>query len=162
MSRPATSAIIGTALLCLGAVAVTFHHHQQIEQASRPVLECRLSFSTADTDWLPVATTAEQQERGLSAKANVGPGMLFNWTADERRRFWMKDTHQALSIAFIDGSGTVRQVLNMAAESEIIHTSAIPAREAIEMPIGRFQELGIAEGSQILSRDCRSIGSKPV
>lgn len=151
------SVIAVTALLFAVAVAGTAWQARKAELASRPALECRLDFGNVKTGWLQVATSVAQMARGLAGREDVGPGMLFTWQDEQPRQFWMKGTPTPLSVAFIDSRGSVLQILDMEANTEVIHTSAEPAREAIEMHQGEFARLGIEVGSSISGRECRSI-----
>lgn len=145
---------------CLFAVAVggTVHRAMTEKEAARPVLECTVTIDGWETPWLPVATEVAQMEKGMSGPT-PGPGMLFNWTTSEQRMFWMKNTVVPLSIAFIDSAGVIVEIQEMEAESEQIHTSSTPAREALEIRAGVFEDHGIGVGSRITGRECRGITS---
>lgn len=146
------------ALGLLGAsVAMTIVNARKTELASLPVSVCTLKFDGVTLENIPQATTEVQMQRGLQGLEDVGPGMLFTWSDDAPRVFWMRDTPTPLSIAFIDSKGVVLQVEDMEPETDIFHWSALPAREAFEMKIGEFQRLGIVQGSKIIDRECKPI-----
>lgn len=127
------------------------------ENASRPSSICSLQFEGVLLENLPQAKTASQMEHGLSGLQNVGTGMLFTWTDDEPRVFWMRGTPTPLSIAFIDKTGSVFQIEDMEPNTTALHWSTLPAREGLEVKQGDFQRLGITVGSRVIDRTCKSI-----
>lgn len=148
------------ALGLLGAaIVMTMVNARNAKLASLPATACTLKFEGVTLKNIPQATTEVQMQRGLQGLANVGPGMLFTWSDDAPRVFWMRDTPTPLSIAFIDSKGTVLQVEDMEPETDFFHWSVEPAREAFEMKSGEFQRLGITKGSKIIDRECKPITS---
>ena len=143
--------LLGTAITMTAVVA------RKADQASRPASLCTLQFDGVTLENVPQVTTRVQMERGLSGLQEVGTGMLFTWSDDERRVFWMRGTPSPLSVAFIDAAGTVLQIEDMEPETEIMHWSTLPAREGLEMEIGDFQRLGITPGSRLIHRECKPV-----
>lgn len=146
------------ALSLLGAaIAMTLSVSRKAEEASRPSYLCTLQFEGVTLENVPQATTEPQMERGLSGLQDVGPGMLFTWSGDEPRFFWMRGTPTPLSIAFIDASGTVLRIEDMEPETDTFHWATPKAREGLEVKKGDFQRLGIAPGSRLIGRKCEAV-----
>lgn len=150
---------LGAVALCLLGTAITMTAvvSRKADQASRPASLCTLQFDGVTLENVPQVTTRVQMERGLSGLQEVGTGMLFTWSDDERRVFWMRGTPTPLSVAFIDAAGTVLQIEDMEPETEVMHWSTLPAREGLEMEVGDFQRLGIAPGSRLIRRQCKLV-----
>ena len=98
-----------------------------------------------------VATTAEEQRRGLSGRREVpaGTGMLFLYPDEAQRTFWMKDTPVPLTVAFLDSRGRIAQMEDMVPLSEEPHTSRAPARYVLEVPRGWFGQAGVEVGDRV-------------
>ena len=142
------------------AIAMTVVVARKADEASRPATICTLQFDTVTLENVPQVTTKFQMERGLSGITDVGTGMLFTWSDDSPRVFWMRATPIPLSVAFIDAAGTVLQIEDMEPETEVFHWSTLPAREGLEVKAGEFQRLGIAPGSRLTGRECKPIERK--
>ncbi|HEY8491123.1 MAG TPA: DUF192 domain-containing protein [Dehalococcoidia bacterium] len=97
-----------------------------------------------------VPCTPEAMARGLSGRRELPEdrGMLFV-TGDRGSGFWMKDTLIPLAIAFIDRSGTIVDVQEMAPETTEIHRPDGPAYYALEANGGWFQRHGVREGDAV-------------
>lgn len=98
-----------------------------------------------------VAITPEQRALGLMHRFSLRPdhGMLFVFERPERQSFWMKNTFIPLSIAFLDASGRILNIEDMAPQSEAFHWSRGPALYAVEMRKGWFAERGIRAGDRV-------------
>lgn len=98
-----------------------------------------------------IARTETEQEKGYMGREVIpdGTGMLFAYDADRKMRFWMKNTPHPLSIAYIDSSGTIRQILDMSPFSHATVESAGSVRYALEVPQGWFARVGVAVGDRI-------------
>lgn len=145
--------VIAVALF-VSATAVTIIHFVKRDHASRPAVICDLVFDSATLSNVPQVTTQIQMERGLSGLNDVGSGMLFTWSDDAARVFWMKGTPTPLSVAFIDAAGTVLQIEDMEPQTEVLHWSKLPAREGLEVKKGDFQKFGVAPGNKLVKRAC--------
>lgn len=119
--------------------------------------ECRVDFPNGSTLGLPLAATAEARTLGLSARDDIGSGMLFAWPEEGIRELWMKDTRVALSAAFIDARGVVRRVVDMQPYSLQRHGSKEPVRYIVEVGKGGFDALGVVVGSRVRI-DCADSG----
>ena len=82
-----------------------------------------------------------------SMPSNVG--MLFIFDEAQQQCMWMKNTLLPLSVAFIDDSGTIINVEDMAPQTEDSHCAKRPARYALEMNRGWFAARGIKAGSRL-------------
>ena len=95
-----------------------------------------------------LATTAERWRIGLSDRSTLdeNAGMLFVFDRDDLWSFWMRGTSIPLSIAFIAADGRIVDIQNMLPYDETFHTSARPARMALEVNQGYFAINGIGVG----------------
>ncbi|NWF55942.1 MAG: DUF192 domain-containing protein [Syntrophaceae bacterium] len=98
-----------------------------------------------------VARTEEEKARGLMFRDKLGidEGMLFVYEKEEFLTFWMKNTLLPLSIAFIDRKGMIVDIQDMEPFSLRTHTSARPARYALEMNKNWFRKNGVQPGDMV-------------
>jgi uncharacterized membrane protein (UPF0127 family) len=98
-----------------------------------------------------VARTEETRERGLMFRERLdgNDGMLFVFDQPDRQCFWMRNTPQPLSIAFMADDGTIVNIENMAPQTDDTHCSRKPVRYALEMAQGWFGGHGISAGKKI-------------
>ena len=98
-----------------------------------------------------LARTQKEQMKGYMDRTRIpeGTGMLFIFERDQILSFWMKNTPTALSIAYIDSRGTIREIYDMTPLSLASVTSNMSLRYALEVPQGWFQKNGIAAGAVI-------------
>ena len=99
-----------------------------------------------------IADEPEEQARGLMGRTALGEdrGMLFAFGGEEVRSFWMKNTLIPLSIAYMDADGRIVDLQNMKPlDDEPPHyVSAKPARYALEVNKGFFDERGVEVGDR--------------
>ncbi len=98
-----------------------------------------------------IADTQETRKKGLMERKNIpdGTGMLFVFKTDDVLEFWMKNTPSPLSIAYIDSSGKIKDILDMVPYSLAGVTSSGYVRYALEVPQGWFARNGIKTGDTI-------------
>ncbi|QTQ12852.1 DUF192 domain-containing protein [Treponema parvum] len=98
-----------------------------------------------------IADTFAARNYGFMNRKNIpdGTGMLFVFENDQILRFWMKNTPSALSIAYIDSSGRIRNIFDMEPFSLDGISSTVSVRYALEVPRGWFTKTGIGIGSTI-------------
>ena len=98
-----------------------------------------------------VARTEKEKERGLMFRGRMGKdeGMLFVYEREEMLSFWMKNTRLPLSIAFIDKGGRIVDIQDMEPFNLETHTSAHPAKYALEMNRGWFAKEGVKVGDSV-------------
>lgn len=106
-----------------------------------------------------VARTDADRQRGLMFRKTLAPnrGMLFVFSDDAPRAFWMKNTLISLDMIFVDHDGTVvgvqRAVPCGSAGSAVdacpAYSSGSPARYVIEVRAGTVKRLGLAVGDHV-------------
>lgn len=77
------------------------------------------------------------------------PGMLFVFSSDGHRSFWMKNTVTPLDIAYIRSDGRIVSTHTMAPLETRSYPSGQPARFALEVLAGTFDALGIRSGDSV-------------
>ena len=98
-----------------------------------------------------LAQTAAEQSRGLMFRERLAEerGMLFVFARETKAGFWMKNTKVPLSIAFIDGDGTILETQEMEALSKELHRPAQPYSYALEVNQGWFERHGLGAGDRV-------------
>jgi uncharacterized membrane protein (UPF0127 family) len=98
-----------------------------------------------------IATTTAEKQRGLMGRTALAEdaGMLFVFDREQQLSFWMKDTLIPLSIAYINESGRIADIQNMQPLDETPHPSAEPAKYALEVNQGFFNEHGVEVGNKV-------------
>jgi len=98
-----------------------------------------------------LARTAAERSRGLMFREGLAEerGMFFVFAQETKAGFWMKNTKIPLSIAFIDGEGTILETQEMEALSEQLHAPARPYRYALEVNQGWFERHGLGSGDRV-------------
>lgn len=76
-------------------------------------------------------------------------GMLFIYSDVRERNFWMKNTFIPLSIAYIDETGRIASIVDMAPHDLRSHPSGAPVRFGLEMTQGWFRANGIEPGARV-------------
>ncbi len=104
----------------------------------------------ADTVEAELAKTDEEREKGLMNRGAVpeGTGMLFVFTDEEVRSFWMSDTYVDLDVGFLDANLRLFDIQHMKAETTEAHDSRGPAMFALEVREGWFRDHGIRTGAR--------------
>jgi hypothetical protein len=99
-----------------------------------------------------VVRTESEKARGLMFRQKLGrdEGMLFVYEKEERLSFWMKNTPNPLSIAFLDKTGMVVDIQDLVPFSLQTHVSAFPAQYALEVNQGWFKANGISTGDTVI------------
>lgn len=98
-----------------------------------------------------LANTPQTRQTGLMHRQRMAEhhGMVFVFEFDAAHCMWMRNTLLPLSVAFLDGDGTILNVEDMAPQTETNHCAAQPARYALEMNQGWFAQRGIGSGDRI-------------
>ncbi|MGN0740257.1 MAG: DUF192 domain-containing protein [Treponema sp.] len=123
--------------------------------SSKKMAETTLVIKKADESAVSVkveiAKTDAEREYGFMNRKKIpdGTGMIFVFEYDRILSFWMKNTPVALSIAYIDKNGIIRDIFDMTPFSlaEVQSTSSV--RYALEVPKGWFQKNGITTGDKV-------------
>lgn len=101
-----------------------------------------------------VADSPAERAVGLMHRMTLDEdaGMIFLFPGEHRGGFWMKDTLVPLSIAFVDSSGDILRILDMApcrTEPCPIYDPAVPYASALEVNRGAFRRWGVEEGDRL-------------
>ena len=98
-----------------------------------------------------VANTPDLRRKGLMFRQQLaaGSGMIFVFPREQRISMWMKNTAISLSVAFIDRHGRIINIEKMHPMSEDTHSSAAPAKYALETNQGWFESHGIKSGDPV-------------
>jgi len=99
-----------------------------------------------------IANTPELRERGLMFRQHLpkNHGMYFIFEEEQHLSFYMRDTRIPLSIAFIASDGIIESIKDMIPLDERSVSSAGPARFALEVNRGWFDENGIRPGDRVV------------
>ena len=99
-----------------------------------------------------IADDVLEQARGLMYRTALAEnrGMLFVYPDEEKRSFWMRNTLIPLSIAFMDSEGRIVDIKDMKPldDDPPHYVSAEPARYALEVNKGFFEERGVEVGDR--------------
>jgi uncharacterized membrane protein (UPF0127 family) len=98
-----------------------------------------------------VAARDSERQQGLMFREKLAPnqGMVFVFESPGKVCMWMKNTLIPLSVAFLDQAGRIINIEDMKPHSLASHCSAEPARYALEMNEGWFQQKHIKAGTKI-------------
>ena len=98
-----------------------------------------------------LANTPETRRKGLMFRERLAEasGMVFIFPWEQRISMWMKNTPIALSVAFLDSEGRILNIEEMQPQSEQSHSSAGPAKYALEMNQGWFKKRRIGPGDRV-------------
>jgi uncharacterized membrane protein (UPF0127 family) len=98
-----------------------------------------------------VADNDASRTQGLMHRKSMPPGdgMVFVFDEIAIHCMWMKNTLIPLSVAFIDQSGAIVNIVDMQPHNEQSHCATRPARYALEMNKGWFAERGIKPGAKL-------------
>lgn len=104
-----------------------------------------------------VADTPERRAHGLMEVPDLpaGVGMWFTYQEEHRTSFWMEDTLIPLDIAFVDAEGVIVQILSMTpceVEDCPTYQPVEVYRDALEVPAGWFDEIGVRPGDTVERR----------
>jgi uncharacterized membrane protein (UPF0127 family) len=125
-------------------------------EAQGPLPEATMVATTPEgmtrTFLVEMATTPLQQEIGLMFRKEMPKdhGMLFVFSDDEPRTFWMKNTLLPLDILFVKADGIVTKVSeNTVPMTETPIPSGEPVRYVLELNAGVAKEEGIVTGTRL-------------
>ena len=99
------------------------------------------------------ADTDAERQAGLMGRTVLpeDAGMLFVFEGEQTLSFWMRDTLIPLSVAYIDAEGRIVDIQDMQPldDTPPHYVSAEPARYALEVNQGFFEERGVAVGDTV-------------
>lgn len=98
-----------------------------------------------------VARSEEQRQIGLMFRKQMATheGMLFVFEQPATQCFWMRNTLIPLAAAFVDDTGTIVNVEEMAPQTDASHCSGAPVRFVLEMNQGWFAKRGLKPGFKL-------------
>ena len=139
-------AVILACALLVGASAARIFERGvvRITQEGR---EARLS--------VEIARSSKARAQGLMGRERLGEnaGMLFVYKGDARRFFWMKNTRIPLSLAFIDKSGEVLEIIHLQPHRPGTrvpsYRSRNKVRRVLEVNQGWFLRNGFGLGARV-------------
>ena len=115
-----------------------------------------LTVETGDGElWLGVlvANTEERRQRGLMYWRGLPSqvGMIFIWPEARARSggFWNPNVPIDLHVAWLDRDGTIMELSTLIAQDATVRAPLAPYYFVLEMPHGRFEQLGIAIGDRV-------------
>ena len=99
-------------------------------------------------------TSCEQAQGLMHVRSLDHDGMLFTFPEPEEKSFWMKNTLISLSIAYISEEGVIIKIMDMPSERDPAnptqsYKSDVPVKYALEVPMGKFKDLGIKVGQKM-------------
>jgi uncharacterized protein len=97
-----------------------------------------------------IANDDAERTRGLMERTELpeNAGMLFVFGREQPLSFWMRNTLIPLSVAYIDAEGRIVDIDDMQPLDETQHPSDEPARYALEVNQGFFEERGVQVGDE--------------
>ena len=102
---------------------------------------------------LRVAADAQARTKGLGGEHSLPAtaGMLFWFTDDHTRCFWMKDMHFPLDIIWLDATKQVVHIERSVSPATYPHEfcPAAAARYVVELNAGQARAAGIREGQTL-------------
>ncbi|MGC4063506.1 MAG: DUF192 domain-containing protein [Polyangiaceae bacterium] len=99
-----------------------------------------------------LAQSPEDQQRGLMYRTSMSTdaGMLFSWTGDRIRTFWMHNTCLPLDMLFIARDGTISGILEQVPVlNDEPRSVGCPAAHVLEVNAGYSRKKGIAPGQHV-------------
>jgi uncharacterized protein len=100
---------------------------------------------------LEIANTRDRRRIGLMYRKSLPPdhGMIFLFTDEVNREFWMKNVPFPLDIIYLNSAGKVVSILHMKPMDETTTLSNAAAQFAIELNQGTAQSAGIKIGDTL-------------
>ena len=101
-----------------------------------------------------VANTSDRRSRGMMYWSGLpaNSGMIFIWEQTRARSggFWNQNVPIDLSVAWLGQDGEILEFSTLLAEDETIKRPQQQYHFVLEMPRGRFEEMGIEVGDRVL------------
>lgn len=99
------------------------------------------------------AQTNPERSHGLMYRTDLpqDEGMLFSWTNEAIRRFWMQNTCLPLDMLFINADNVIVGILEQVPVlNEASRTVPCPAQYVLEMNAGWSRRNGVVAGQHVL------------
>lgn len=171
-SRVAGAVLLVTALILAVGFAAAFFSPGRLENGHENGLDTTVIADPGALDTVKimlknmkyvftveVARTDAERERGLMFRKTLASnrGMLFVFSDDVPRRFWMKNTLISLDMIFVDRDGVIVNIAHAvpcgsagsAADSCSVYSSEKFARYVVEVRAGTAKRLGLAVGDRV-------------
>ena len=100
-----------------------------------------------------IADTAARRQRGLMYATGLPARAAMLFVFDQptvHSGFWNNNVPIDLHVAFLDADGRIMEFVTLEARSREVRRPAQPYRYALEMPAGRYAELGIKVGDRLV------------
>lgn len=103
---------------------------------------------------IEISDTPEKRMKGLMGRERLewDSGMLFVFEYEQHLSFWMRNTRIPLSIAFIDQSGIIVDMVDMAPYDTSSYVSKHSAIYTLEMNCGWFEKNKVRIGDKVSFR----------
>lgn len=147
----ASRIIVITAFIILALVAAYYLSMYAIGDEGNRV-ESTDSNGRVTTVYVEVADTPREQERGLMYRASMDEhkGMLFIFSGDAPRSFWMKNTPLPLDMVFVNSRMDIVDINHNATPNSLnVFTSKEGCKYVVEVNGGFCRGHGIGVGDQI-------------
>ena len=125
---------------------------KRFEEETGASLDIRVPIRVAGIQiQVEIADEPEEHSRGLMFRESMeeNHGMLFVYTTEQTRGFWMKNTLIPLDIAYADREGRIVDIQQMEPQVTDPHMSKAPMTYALEMNQGWFEANGVRVGDRI-------------
>ncbi|MHC4480424.1 MAG: DUF192 domain-containing protein [Planctomycetota bacterium] len=134
----------------------------ELKVAGAPPSEERLSVRSYAIR-AELAETEEKRKRGLSGRGGLEPGygMLYVYRKPLRPEFSESGTPFPLSVAFIDGEGTVVEVRRTEKNDPDTFSPRQPVEYVLEVRAGWFEDRALGPGTRLLIPADVHDGAKP-
>jgi uncharacterized membrane protein (UPF0127 family) len=100
-----------------------------------------------------LALNNEHRQHGLMFRPELGDeeGMLFSWTSEDQRNFWMHNTCLALDMLFIDKEGVISGILENVPpwNDSPSRTVSCPVAHVLEVRAGWTRTYGVKPGQRM-------------
>jgi uncharacterized membrane protein (UPF0127 family) len=99
-----------------------------------------------------IADSGSERERGLMYLTSMpeDQGMLFSWTSEAVRTFWMRNTCLPLDMLFIDKQGFIAGIVEQVPTlNDAPRTVACPVAHVLELNAGYARSHGLKAGTRV-------------
>ena len=100
-----------------------------------------------------IADTSARRQRGLMYATGLPPANAMLFIFDDppvHGGFWNSNVPIDLHVAFLDAEGRIMEFVTLEARSREIRRPSQPYSYALEMPAGRYAELGVGVGDRLV------------
>lgn len=144
--------IAAIVLLVAIALAAVYYLSPHASGDEGTMVDLISSNGTVATVSVEMADTPDEQEKGLMYRTSMddGKGMLFVFSGDLPRSFWMKNTPLPLDMVFVDSSFKIVDInRNATPNSLTVFTSSRGCKYVVEVNGGFCDAHGIRVGDRI-------------